>query len=260
MIKIGERIKHLRLNNNLTQKDLSKILQTSIVTIQCWENGSKNPSMDKIIALAKTFCVSTDYLLGHETSSKNELDLSSQSEINLIRNYRSLDYYGKKIVDNVCSLEKARVESSANSLEQTKHKRFIQLFDLPAAAGISDPIENDEYTMIPVDDLVPAGADFMVRIQGESMAPIIRDGDIVYIKRTDELVNGDIGIFCVDGSMYCKHYYLDIHNNLTLVSANPDYEYANIKVDTESSSCFKCYGKVLLSNKPALPDYFKLAN
>ena len=88
------------------------------------------------------------------------------------------------------------------------------------------------------------------------MFPYIEDGDIVYAKRTNEIEIGDVGVFCVDGAMYCKQYYIDRRGNLTLVSANPELKDSNIELSFESGSSIVCYGKVLLGKKIPFPKYF----
>lgn len=262
-MKIPDRIKGLRTKNKMTQKELSKELGVSVVTIQCWENGTKNPSMSAIVLLAKLFKISTDYLLGVTHNENADISLLSSSEQKLLENYRILDKHGKKAVEAICGIEKSRVlaertrETDIIELKpDVKPSRYIPHFTTPAAAGISAPIEGDDYEMIPVDDSVPQGADFAVSIQGDSMYPFIHDGDIVYVKRDCELQIGDVGIFCVNGATYCKQYYIDDERNLTLLSANPDLQYTNVYVDTESDSSVVCYGKVLLDIKMTLPDYF----
>ena len=58
------RIKDLRIENGLTQKELAKILQSSDKNIWAYENGVASPPIDILIAYANYFGVSTDYLLG----------------------------------------------------------------------------------------------------------------------------------------------------------------------------------------------------
>lgn len=111
--------------------------------------------------------------------------------------------------------------------------------------------------MLLADDSVPADADYAVCISGDSMEPYIHDGQMVFVKETQELYDGDVGIFCVDGAMYCKQYYVDEDRNLHLLSANPNRINANIYVDGESGSSVKCCGKVLLGKSIPLPDYFE---
>lgn len=58
------RIKDLRIENGLTQKELAKILHSSDKNIWAYENGVASPPIDILIAYANYFGVSTDYLLG----------------------------------------------------------------------------------------------------------------------------------------------------------------------------------------------------
>ncbi|MBE7075098.1 MAG: helix-turn-helix transcriptional regulator [Clostridiales bacterium] len=62
----SERIKELRLENNLTQDALALKTGISQSAIANWENGKKSPSIESIVILAKFFKCSSDYLLGLE--------------------------------------------------------------------------------------------------------------------------------------------------------------------------------------------------
>ena len=64
MNKLKARLKELRKQDNLSQKKLAALIGTTEYSIYSWEVGRAEPSVDFIIALAKTFEVSTDYLLG----------------------------------------------------------------------------------------------------------------------------------------------------------------------------------------------------
>ena len=264
-MNLGERIKALRLEKPMTQKELCKYLGVSEVSVRCWESGAKSPSMGAIIALANLFHVTTDYLLGVSVDEKRDNNLLSKQETVLLSNYRILDKHGKKAVDTLCALEKARVESEAAKLKvpvvtsitvpKKSPSRYIPRYSTPSAAGYSTPLDGDDFEMILVDESVPDDADFAVGIQGNSMYPYIHDGDTVYVKKDCELSIGDVGIFCVDGAMYCKQYYVDKERNLILVSANPRLKHTNVYVSAESGSNVRCYGKVILGYRLKLPDY-----
>lgn len=68
MSKFAERLKELRIENNLTLKQLSKELgsQISSSAIQFWETNQRVPNFDMVILIAQYFGVSTDYLAGLE--------------------------------------------------------------------------------------------------------------------------------------------------------------------------------------------------
>jgi transcriptional regulator with XRE-family HTH domain len=58
------RLKQLRQIIQVTQGELAKIIGVKASTIANYESNRNEPSFDKIIALAKYFNVSVDYLLG----------------------------------------------------------------------------------------------------------------------------------------------------------------------------------------------------
>ncbi len=66
MNKFSERLKELRLEKGLTQRDLATSTNLSQSAIVHWENNRRVPNADAVIVLAKYFNVSTDYILGLE--------------------------------------------------------------------------------------------------------------------------------------------------------------------------------------------------
>ena len=260
-MELQERLRALRIKHELTQKELSQKLGVSSVSIGNWETGVKTPSIPAIVSLAKLYGVSTDYLLG--VAFEQGISPLTKSEHTLLSGYRMLDSHGRKAVDTLCAIEKARIEAEQIKPVITgkvidikkKPNRYLPRYTTPSAAGYSVPLDGDDFEMILVDDSVPSDADFAVGIQGNSMYPYIHDGDTVFVKKDCELEIGDVGIFCVDGAMYCKQYYVDEYHNLILVSANPRLKNTNVFVANDSDTEVQCYGKVLLDSRIALPDY-----
>ena len=66
MKTLGIRLKELRNEKKLTQKELSIILKTNNSSICDWECGRTEPSVYYIIEICKYFQISADYLLGLE--------------------------------------------------------------------------------------------------------------------------------------------------------------------------------------------------
>ncbi|SHF50996.1 helix-turn-helix domain-containing protein [Caloramator proteoclasticus] len=61
---IGDRIKKLRTEKQITQPELAKILGVSRSTIAMYENNEREPNIKTINKIADFFNVTTDYLLG----------------------------------------------------------------------------------------------------------------------------------------------------------------------------------------------------
>ena len=62
----AQRLKELRLENNLSQNQLSKQLGISQAAINKWEKSIIIPTLDSAVIVAKFFGVSIDYLAGLE--------------------------------------------------------------------------------------------------------------------------------------------------------------------------------------------------
>lgn len=123
----------------------------------------------------------------------------------------------------------------AFSLRTDKHIEFqyIPLFEFDAAAGLvaifnQHQIEPTDYIRIP--DIPPV--DGAIYVKGESMSPLIKNGDVVMFKKKevniDNILWGEIYIlsFMNDGDSYTAVKYLrqsDRPDYIRLESFNPDF-------------------------------------
>jgi len=64
MVTLGEKLKKLRFEKNITQKQIAEYLKIATNSYQSFEYGKLRPSLDTLTKLAEYFEVSTDYLLG----------------------------------------------------------------------------------------------------------------------------------------------------------------------------------------------------
>ncbi|MGF7184739.1 transcriptional regulator with XRE-family HTH domain [Desulfitispora alkaliphila] len=60
----SERVKIIRKEVGLTQKEFAQILKISSGTVAMWEMGKRKPSLKTLEGLSKIFSAPTDYLLG----------------------------------------------------------------------------------------------------------------------------------------------------------------------------------------------------
>lgn len=90
---MGEKLKSLRIEKNLTQKQVADRIGLAISAVSSYESGTRYPSYDVLVKLARIFHVSTDYLLGMTDKrnidvtglNDNEIELVSQL-IDILRN------------------------------------------------------------------------------------------------------------------------------------------------------------------------------
>ncbi|MGF0096419.1 helix-turn-helix domain-containing protein [Peptoniphilus sp. SGI.035] len=74
------RLRELRMKNNLSQLELSKILNISNVTLSQYENGVRKPDINTISEFADYFNVTTDYLLGRSSNPNQSIKTNSKAE------------------------------------------------------------------------------------------------------------------------------------------------------------------------------------
>ena len=68
---LAERLQELRLSKRLSQKEVAHLVGLSAAVISNYESGERTPSVEILVALARLYHCSTDYLLGFD---KNDMD------------------------------------------------------------------------------------------------------------------------------------------------------------------------------------------
>lgn len=64
MTQFSARIKAIRKERKLTQKQMAELLSTTERNYQYYEAGSREPALETFVEIADVLQVSTDYLLG----------------------------------------------------------------------------------------------------------------------------------------------------------------------------------------------------
>ena len=138
--------------------------------------------------------------------------------------------------------------------------RYVEMrvSNLAVSAGTGEFLDEDSFETVPFPEgSVPHGADFGVRIAGDSMEPVYHDGQIVWVQECKRLMRGQVGVFVYDGAGYLKVYdeqkpdasvaeeYTDSYGNVraqpVLVSYNQKYAPKVIRPE----AAFQIIGRVL---------------
>ena len=102
MLVFGKRLKELRKNAHLTQQQLGDMVDVTKVSICCYENGTRTPTLDTLVDLANSLNVSLIYLLGADgTVSDKETKMNvAKDEIELIKELRKHIKLYEKLLDD----------------------------------------------------------------------------------------------------------------------------------------------------------------
>lgn len=85
MNNIGERIKELRNARKMTQNEFADRINVTKSMVSAYENGTRLPSYDVLIKIARLFKVSTDNLLGYSEKSVVDVTGLTRKQINVIQ-------------------------------------------------------------------------------------------------------------------------------------------------------------------------------
>lgn len=113
-MNFSERLKAIRLENEMTQKNLYEKLSVSPNCYASWEQGRTQPDIERIKQLVSIFNVSADYLLGIKDEANEPLVLISsksalpKEEKKLLNDYRSLTENEKKEIRDFLDFLKSK--------------------------------------------------------------------------------------------------------------------------------------------------------
>lgn len=91
---IGDRIKFLRSEKQLTQSDLAKQLSITRSSVNAWEMEISTPSTQYLVELSHIFKVSTDYLLGIDERASISVNGLTDDDIKLV--YKLIEHLRNK--------------------------------------------------------------------------------------------------------------------------------------------------------------------
>ena len=249
-MSFGEQLRRRREEMGLSRADLAERLGVSRSAIGNYETGVSAPKEEILLRLFDALQVDPNYLYRDSFRSAAGVRYTGEEQ-QLVEKFRRLSLTGRRTVyallESLGAWQEELEEGGAAAAP-----RVIPLYRSPAAAGYAAPVFGEDFEPLTVTGDVPPGAELAVRIQGDSMEPVIADGSVVYVNH-DPLRNGDVGIFCVDGDMLCKQYYRDPLGVVYLFSLNRRRADADVVLTRGSGRSLTCFGRVILHAQP-LPE------
>ena len=232
MNSIGPIIAKYRKALHLTQPELSELLlkegiEVTDKALSSWESGRTEPGVNQLFTLCKVLGIKDIYEDVFGTNPYNPF-----SRLNELGKDRAYEY-----IDMLASNEKFAKQAAA----ATGSRKAIKLYTLGVSAGTGNFLDDDDFEEMETDEFIPAGADFAVHITGDSMMPMFRDRQIIFVHSQNTLEDGEIGIFSLDGNAYCKKLMRN-KKGTALISLNKKYRPIPV---TENSTC-AILGKVLV--------------
>lgn len=242
MSTFGERLRKARKKKGMTQKELGTIMGIrSLSQLSFWEMDRRVPDAATCVALCQALDIGLDYLLdcyhGPEPFTEEQRQIA--------RTYGQLDQHGRDMVAAVAKIELGRVLSEQQKgsgkvvrMPERRQGIYLPCAGQAASAGTGimlGPEEAMEQVLVE-DNETSQTADFLVTVSGDSMEPAFQEGDLLLVKKTEELALGEFGLFSLNGDGFVKRL-----GDGRLESLNPAY--GPLLLDENSS--LHVFGRIL---------------
>ncbi|WP_320419579.1 XRE family transcriptional regulator [Staphylococcus aureus] len=212
---IGNKIRYYRTKLNLTQDQLGEKLNTKKATISNYETGYRTPKQDDLFEIAHILNISIDDLFPTRNNKKNDIT-SIYNKLTPPRQENVLNYANEQLDeqnskgDNVVDI---------NSYKQDKTPVNVNGC---VSAGVGERLHDETLFTEMVKAPIPPH-DLALKVNGDSMEPMFKDGEIIFVEKTHNIKNGQIGIFIIEEEAYVKKVFVE-DDRLTLVSLNKEYD------------------------------------
>ena len=222
-MKIGSRIRQLRLAKNIKIAELAEAVGVDAANISRLETGKQKQFSEQTLnRLAQALSVSVPDLFTSDEND-NTVHINSKKYASPVKD---VDVYRVEVLD---------VSASAGA----GHINGRDVIDVIHAIEFS----NDQ-ALAMFGGRTPSGVK-VINVRGDSMASTIEPGDLIFVDVTINEFDGDgIYVFGFDGKVYVKRLQM-IPDQLLVISDNPRYREWNITKENEHR--FYIYGKVLIS-------------
>ncbi|MEQ7227462.1 XRE family transcriptional regulator [Enterococcus avium] len=217
----SKNLKFLREKKNMEQLELAEMLgRKSSSSISEWEKGKYTPRIGTLNDIAKIFKVDIDDLMTKDLSKNNNSAVPSIETI-----YNQLEKPRQTKVYNFAE-EQLEEQQKEKVLEFPNKEKIPTVHNSASAANPTELAYGDTVVEEEEFERVPNNADFAVPIIGDSMEPVIRNGQFVFVKEQPDVEDGEIAIVELDGDgVTCKEIYKDYENQtIILRSINDLYE------------------------------------
>lgn len=212
-------LKEKRLEKNMTLEQVGNLIGVGKSTVRKWENGMiENMGRDKIILLSRALNISPLDILEMNTDDGKE-------DIKDI--YLRLNKENQAIVYDFA---KSKLDEQNTISDNVVPFPTTLNIDAVVSAGTGEWQDDNFKEEIEYDGQIPPH-DYVVRVNGDSMLPLFEDNQILFVRKTSDVRDGQIIVCMLNNETYIKK----IMGN-RLISLNKKYkdilinEYDDFKV------------------------------
>lgn len=217
-IEVAKYIEQLLKEKNMKPVDLAEKTGVNKSTISRYFNGTRKIPMDEIGKFAKALNVEPSQLLIEYELKDNHSIIKESSVSYDTSDIRTIDLYGSV---------------AAGALAIVDGVTELNVEELTISPQILGPYANCKGL-------------FAIRVNGDSMNKVIRDGEIVIAKQQEQYKDDDIVIFSHNGEYSLKRYKPnEITDYVLFKSESYNDQFQNIIIPKDTNGELKILGKVI---------------
>lgn len=260
---LGKKIRIVREERGLNQAELASKLNITSRTLQNYEYGTSIPDIKIVQEMAKIFEIQVGYFLDENfdvSTNVSSVVSADKDDVSSVVSVKNVSQNKKVSPNNQNSVSQSEKMKKLDEIASGNKNKIINLrfFDnVSAAAGYGANNDDESFEIIEVTAkflskilrVTPQEYD-VISVLGDSMEPLVKNGDMVLVKPTCEASNGEIVIANLGGDLYVKKLLRDpIKRNVRLTSMNNFYEDIVIEEDElEQLNIVGVVKKVMSSN------------
>ncbi len=196
-------LKTKRISKGFSQTEIADLLNINRSSYNSWESGRAKPNQKNLVALAEILDVEVSYF---------------ESEYNIVNNYLQLSPDNQiKAEEYVEELLLSQQTSNVTPLFSVQVLSDVQL-----SAGLGEGFFDEFETEIVYSDEEQYGYDIAAWIEGDSMEPVYKSGEVALIRSNGFDYDGVVYALSWNDAVYIKKLYRE-DDGFRMVSLNKDY-------------------------------------
>ncbi|MDA5656006.1 LexA family transcriptional regulator [Staphylococcus aureus] len=219
MNSFKDRLKQIMSERKISQSELSRRTGIGRNSISDYLNGKYEAKQDKVFELAKALNVNDAWLMGFDISKNRKIENNDIASI-----YSKLTPPRQKNVLNYANEQLDEQNTKGDNIvdiNSYKQDRIAVNVNGCVSAGVGERLHGETLFTEMVKAPIPPH-DLALKVNGDSMEPMFKDGEIIFVEKTHNIKNGQIGIFIIEEEAYVKKVFVE-DDRLTLVSLNKEY-------------------------------------
>lgn len=219
MNSFKDRLKQIMSERKISQSELSRRTGIGRNSISDYLNGKYEAKQNKVFELAKALNVNEAWLMGFDISKNRKIENNDIASI-----YSKLTPPRQKNVLNYANEQLDEQNTKGDNIvdiNSYKQDRIAVNVNGCVSAGVGERLHGETLFTEMVKAPIPPH-DLALKVNGDSMEPMFKDGEIIFVEKTHNIKNGQIGIFIIEEEAYVKKVFVE-DDRLTLVSLNKEY-------------------------------------